>query len=353
MTHHDRRRFIAVSAAGVTASLLGTPPAAATRGDLADVVHTAFRKHRLVAIGEVHGLQDHHDALRALLADPRLPSVVDDVVVEFGNARHQATMDRFIAGMPVENAELRKAWRDTTQSPLGTWDAPVYEQFFHTIRAINQTLPAAGRVRVLLGDPPIDWSAVTSREELTPFLVRRDSHAASVVEKEVIRKGRRALICYGTDHVLRTSAIVSAAEKLGAKTYVIAGLAPLAGDPGGLGKRLSRYERRSVIPASGTWLGRFDAGMVLPTPVKSPSGMSNKNCGVPLRSLIDAGLYLGEANELTMSRENPAIYLDDAYWEELRRRDTLYGGIVELDGLRKEQSVRFAPQELPASLRCE
>ena len=86
----------------------------------------AGRLHRAPAgrYRELHGLQDHHDALQLLLADPRLPEVANDVVVEFGNARYQDTMDRFIAGQPVADADLRVVWRNTTQSPRQTWDAP-------------------------------------------------------------------------------------------------------------------------------------------------------------------------------------------------------------------------------------
>ncbi len=100
--------------------------------ELAGTVLDAFTRHRLVGIGESHGLQDHHDALQLLLADPRLPEVADNIVVEFGNARYQDTMDRFIAGQPVADADLRAAWRNTTQSPRQTWDAPVCEQFYRT-----------------------------------------------------------------------------------------------------------------------------------------------------------------------------------------------------------------------------
>jgi hypothetical protein len=140
----SRRRFIAASAAtlsatsaaGVAAPWNTSGPRAAdasghhhepSADGFVDAVLTAFESHRLVAVGEVHGLQEHHDALAELLADPRLPRVVDDVVVEFGNAFYQATMDRFTAGFPVDNADLRQVWRNTTQSPLATWDAPVYQ----------------------------------------------------------------------------------------------------------------------------------------------------------------------------------------------------------------------------------
>ena len=85
--------------------------------ELAGMVLEAFTRHRLVGIGESRGLQNHHDALQMLLTDPRLPAALDDIVVEFGNARYQDTVDRFIAGGPVADADLRMVWRNTMQSP--------------------------------------------------------------------------------------------------------------------------------------------------------------------------------------------------------------------------------------------
>jgi hypothetical protein len=93
--------------------------------------------------------------------------VVNDIVVEFGNALYQDTIDAFVLnGQPVADADLRPVWRNTTQSPVQTWDAPVYEQFFRRVRAVNWTLPPSKRVRVLLGDPPLDWSKVTSGSQI-------------------------------------------------------------------------------------------------------------------------------------------------------------------------------------------
>src|SRR5215475_2428531 len=115
-TTMSRRRFIATSAAtfgaastvGVVAPWSASGPGASAAPNhhhepgadgFVEAVLTAFESHRLVAVGEVHGLQEHHDALTELLTDPRLPRVVDDVVVEFGNALYQATMDLFTAGL--------------------------------------------------------------------------------------------------------------------------------------------------------------------------------------------------------------------------------------------------------------
>ena len=38
----------------------------------------------------------------------------------------------------------------------------MYEQVYRTMRAANWALPANKRIRVLLGDPPIDWAKITS-----------------------------------------------------------------------------------------------------------------------------------------------------------------------------------------------
>src|SRR6266705_4204848 len=192
----------ATSVAGLAAGCAGTggKTASPQRGTsagrgLADTVLTAFQTHRLAGLGEAHNLQNHHDALTLLLTDPRLPGVVDDIVVEFGNARYQDTIDRFISGQPVDNAGLSLVWRNTTQSPLATWDEPVYEQFFRTVRAVNAPLPPGRQIRVLLGDPPLNWSKITSFDQLRAIAgPQRDIHAASVVEKQVFGKGRRALL---------------------------------------------------------------------------------------------------------------------------------------------------------------
>jgi hypothetical protein len=41
--------------------------------------------------------------------------------------------------------------------------------------------------------------------------------------------------------------------------------------------------------------------------------------------LADAGPYAGQAAELTASWPDPAIYLDPAYWAELKRRNAIQG----------------------------
>jgi hypothetical protein len=296
--------------------------------EFVDVILSAFERHRIVAIGEVHGQQAHHDALLAVLTDPRLPVVVDDIVVEFGNALYQSTMDRFLAGPAVEDRDLRSVWRNTTQSPVSTWDAPMYEQFFRTIRAVNWPLRAGRKIRVLLGDPPVDWSRVTTPEDMLAF-EDRDGHLAAVVKREVLAKGRRALICYGSNHVMHAppgahggGGIAQIEEQTGQRAYVILD----GGHP-----RLASSPRPVIIAAKGTWLESADTAEFNYLPGE---------CGVPFGALADALLYLGQIGEQTQSLWNPAIYLDPAYWAELQRRKAVTGSPIDLEKqYRQEQSV--------------
>ncbi len=278
-------------------------------------------------------MQTHGDALALLLSDPRLPGVVDDIVVEFGNALYQDTIDAFIVGQPVNDADLRPVWRNTTSSP-GAWDGPMYEQVYRTVRAANWAQPPGKRMRVLLGDPPIDWAKITTREEFLAFFQHRDAYFVSVVQQQVVvAKGRRALLCEGADAFFPPMAIE---QQTGERVYSIVDLDFPPGDPGGLASRLSRYPRYSVIPTAGTWLGSFDAELALigPSPGSPPVAgrppgpppgaptwprrpgrkgkpkissdlTNNPFCGKKVGQFIDAGLYLGQPGELTASWPNP------------------------------------------------
>jgi hypothetical protein len=354
-----RRRFMQAALGGVGVVSL-TPAAALAAGSRSvhspfnEAVLAAFKKHRLVGFGETHGLQEHHDALQGLIWDPRLPDHVNDIVVEFGNALYQPTIDRFIAGHPVNDVDLRPVWRNTTQSPVGTWDEPVYEQFFRTVRAANRALPKRRKIRVLLGDPAIDWSKIKTFEQIRAYGAQRDSHAAKVIKSEVLDKGRRALICYGWGHLVRGGSLAGLIKRqTGERTYSIVDLVPLDGDPGGLAKKLAGYQRNTVIPTQGTWLGSFDAGLMPPSLEGGPgSAPKNPWCGVRLGSVIDAGLYMAQPEDLTASWPNPSMYLDPVYWKELQRRNDLHRDPINLDTYRQEHPASFALQKLPASQEC-
>jgi len=179
----------------------------ATPVDPIDGIVDAFRTHSLVAVADPHGNEQVHAFRVALIRDPRLAGVVHDVVVEFGTARYQDVIDRFIRGEDVPPASLRHVWEDTTQIEFD-WDLPIYEEFFRAIRAVNVTRPAAQRLRVVLGDPPMDWENIHSSNEYLARMstLNRDEHAVEVIRREVLAKNRRALVIYGGQHLIRQNA---------------------------------------------------------------------------------------------------------------------------------------------------
>ena len=149
----------------------------------------AFDSHNVVAFGEGMHRNDQSHALRlALIRDPRFTAVVNDIVVEFGNARYQEVMDRFVRGEDVPREELRQVWQNTTQAHA-VWDVPIYEEFYRAVRNVNASLAPDRQLRVLLGDPPIDWDNRNSED--VRALGGRSGHAVEVIKREVLARERR------------------------------------------------------------------------------------------------------------------------------------------------------------------
>ena len=173
----------------------------AVRIDPITTILDAFATHPVVALGEgAHGNEQGHAFRLALYRDPRFAAVVNDIVVESGSARYQDFMDRWVQGESVPEPELLRAVRENTVTPTPAWDRPMYEEMFRAIRDLNRSLPPGRRLRILLGDPPIDWRDVRTADEYRGWLRQRDSHPAALIQREVLAKGRRALVVYGDGH---------------------------------------------------------------------------------------------------------------------------------------------------------
>jgi hypothetical protein len=245
----------------------------------------AFRTHDIVAMGEgSHGNHQAHAVRLALIRDPRFAAVVQDIVVEFGSARYQELMDRFVEGAEIAYESLRRAWMDTTQ-PDAIWDSPIYEEFFRAVRAVNAALPRGKRLRVLLGDPPIDWDSVKTREDLDRFATKRDEHAAELIRRETLARGRKALVIYGDQHFTRANhdGIVARLKSTGAKVFAI--------------HTETRQDLAPLPVGSLAMLGPADP--------------------------FDAVVYLGPFPRITIARIAPALCGDAGYLEMRLRRMAL------------------------------
>ena len=296
----------------------------------------AFDRFPIVALGEIHWSLNEHEFITALVKHPAFANKVNDIVVEFGNAKYQPIMDRYIAGETVARAELRQVWRNTTQT-LMSWDVPMYEQFFATARAVNRRLPKQKRLRVLLGDPPVDWDVIKTREDMKTELFDRDTHFISVVKKEALGKGRKALLICGGAHLRRCCltgqfGVTAVVEKShpGAVFVVMPHQGFLEKNEE-LEARLAAWPKPSLALVKNTWLGNlspdliFDVGYMrtsIDAPlVRAPSPFK----GMTIQDVTDAYLYLGPKASLREATIPPEVLRDEAYQRELQRRQQLRG----------------------------
>lgn len=269
----------------------------------------AFRSHSIVAIGDNHGNQQGHAFRLALIRNPKFAATANDIVVEFGSARYQNEMDRFVRGEEVPYETLRLAWQDTTQ-PEYEWDLPIYEEFFRAVRAVNASLPRERQLRVLLGDPPIDWDDLRERS-LEQWVADRDTHAVRVIRQEVLGKGRRALVIYGSYHLIRkntsagaadewASGLVAQIERAGlAKVFTIN--PEIRRDLKTLQANVDSWSKPSLALLRGTTFGAVNFAQ---TP---------RQRSVRMEEQFDAILYFGPPSAMTFAQLSPTLCSDKTY----------------------------------------
>lgn len=133
-------------------SKAGNLPAPAVTSAV-DGILAAFQDRPLVGVGDFHGLAQEEDFYASLVRDKRFVKEVGNVVVEFGDAAQQDTIDRYLSGQYVPYEQLRKVWEDNV-GWIPTVTALGYIDLYAQVRAVNLGLPPDQRMHVWLGDPP-------------------------------------------------------------------------------------------------------------------------------------------------------------------------------------------------------
>jgi hypothetical protein len=265
----------------------------------------AMQEHPVIGLGESHNLQEAGDFYVRLARSDRFAGAVDDIVVEFGNARYQRVIDRYVNGRPVPPAELRPVWQDTTQ--VGAWDAPMYRRFFAAVRSGNADRPRSERIRVLLADPPIDWARITSKTQVDDFLRRREQFMAHVIEREVLARGDRAVVIAGLAHVERSATPPKAPDVTQLVDRAYPNAVWVVGIHMGFPKpawedAISDWTMPSIAQLQGTWIGLLSKG----------DGLA--------QDVLNAMLYLGAPDALHLSSPLPSTYVRNDYWRTLKQR---------------------------------
>ena len=282
-------------------------------------VLAAFDRYEVVGMDAAHGNRDLDDLILRLLRDPNFPRKVDDIAVECGNSLYQPVLDRYIAGGEVKLSEVRPVWRDTTQPMCSV--SGFYEILFPLVRRINQRLTAGKKLRVLAGDPPLDWNKVKEQSEV---MLDRDANIASVMESEVLSKHRKALMLFGTFHLFHEN-------QTGGHTPIP-----------GMGSAVQRYEVHypGLTMVIGTFMV-FDNSTASPTAEEFQTRMSSwpvPSLAQNLKStwlmdmdpyffskMVDAYLYLGPSDLLLAEPRLAETFLNREYMGKLRRRGEVIG----------------------------
>lgn len=277
--------------------------------DAQKAILALFDKYEVVGgMNPNEGCKDVDDFILSLIRNPAFPEKVNDIAVEGGNSLYQPLLDRYIAGEDVPLPEAQQAWRNTTQPACDF--STLYPQLFPLVRRINQKVAPAHKLRILALDPPIDWTKVKTQEDKLPFR-NRDASIASVMEKEVLARHRKALIIIGVGHIWDRA--YGYEQKYPNSTFVIdvhwgfGGDTPLSKYNDALEKRMASWPIPSLVMIKDTWLANL--------PYAYLSGLRG----------VDGYLYLGPRDLLLRQPIPASIAMDKTYMTELQRRAEIRG----------------------------
>jgi hypothetical protein len=134
---------------------------------------------------------------------------VQEVIVEFGNPRYQSILDSYVVDgkdVPLDSRKL--IWQEAAMGWYAS-NSPVYAEFFDAVRQLNAGLPKEARIRVVLGDAPIDVQALRADPEL--YLSKLGAHRETAQDpreislaasmERALAAGHRALVIAGNGHL--------------------------------------------------------------------------------------------------------------------------------------------------------
>lgn len=319
------------------------PPAPPKLVNATDAILNAFQTHDIVMFGEVHGSKQEYEWLCSLVKTPQFSDRVNAIVVEFGNARYQHLVDRYVAGDNVSFDQVQSAWRNMVANAGPV--SPVYGWFYRAVREANLKNPHH-RVRLIMGSPPADWSRIKSAAELAPFESEREQWYVQQVKSEVLANHQRALLIMGASHFLRghdqalddelaiqqhrpvpslnrallkPGYIEQQLRDSGANPYVVVLGSNAIDDLGDTDPRFASWPTPAIVSLSGNWVASLPAQPVL------TEGHTHAT-PLTLADQADAMLYVAPCSALQVIYPSRSEIQGTAYGDELARRDKLLVG---------------------------
>lgn len=185
----------------------------------------------------------------------------------------------------------------------------------------------------MAADSPVDWDQIKSTDDIIR-LVHRDDSIASVMEKEVLSKHRKALMLFGLFHLFHGvggNAVSIFENDYPNVTFIVGEFGyfdtdlPLLSD-----SKFVKWPIPALARARGTWLGAMDISRFIP-----PGTRIGEDCTIhrdfpkvfqkPMENLVDAFLYLGPL-DLRLKEKIPAdIALDASYRTKFQQGGAMFG----------------------------
>ena len=267
----------------------------------------------------------------ALAARGERPSIYIGTSVGAVNAAYMAASEHLPADEAGEGGLQR--WREVSKGtiirPILLRQAPL-----SALRYAGEIVGLPGvRLPSLLDPKPfernldrwIDWDAVHTAEDLRQF-DGRGRHAADVIRREVIEKGRRALIVYGDGHLFRVpmgETIVSLLERDSTRVFTIASpiSSPTAARLETLQDNVRAWPAPSLLVLRDTTLGAAPFPFFYPAPKVIRDGVvisapiPERWQSLAMQDQFDALLYVGPPEGITFAQLPRALCTDKSYMD--------------------------------------
>ncbi len=306
-----------------------------------EFVLDALRRHRLVAIGELHHRPTYWALNCRVVRDPRFSMTTGTVYMELP-MHAQELVDQFLTAEQLDTAPVIKMLRDNLWT--GWPDQPMLD-FFVAVWETNQLLDETQRIRIMLVDMPRPWKDWIREGSLSKQRIDRDKLMADNVLADMTSSAdkRHALFIVGYSHleILRLAGHDSPIKKsgwylreaLGEEIYSILQHGPVISNMGDVFGR--------------TCLGLFDEAFAANgnKPIafalaESPFGqerfdMDGDICAANMNSFrqaFDGYIYLGPLKDEIFSPLIPGFYTDE-FVEELDQRYRLTNGNGLVEGM--------------------
>ena len=297
-----------------------------------DYILQTLHDYNIIGFGEgAHGLENSHHFLLKMFDNQKIQETIDIVIVEFANTDYQHILDKYIFGDDINLNELSNIWRESTQSPGRLGDIPVYFELLKKIRGVNLTLSLKNKIRVVGGDPSINWNTINTLNDYKDKIgFKRDTFPAQLAIDFAINDLKKVLLIYSGFHLTKVfdktlahptiTTTINKQYKDLIKVIEVLNPATLQ-----LEEQVKDLPLYSMIDLSKNEIGNLPAEKMFSSIVNNKGERLSLFDGYTAKDLFDAFIFVGLTTSWKIADIPKDISYDNEYWDELNRRRQIVG----------------------------